>query len=174
MVENKVNWNTVLVVLVIGVVGVLLLGNSGILTGKLLSGSYNVVANSCNADALCEATAVTSTGSVNAKEFLATGGPIRMTNPSWYIHSDGWLGTKGFLLVGSTDNTGMVAGKIRASDKIEAKEFLATNGPIIMGSSGWYIWSNGYIGADGLKGIGKAYACITSDGVITRSPTPCI
>ena len=33
MVENKINWNTVLVVLVIGVVGILLLSNSGILTG---------------------------------------------------------------------------------------------------------------------------------------------
>ena len=35
MVENKVNWNTVLVVLVIGVVGILLLSNSGILTGNV-------------------------------------------------------------------------------------------------------------------------------------------
>ena len=34
MAENKVNWNTVLVVLVIGVVGILLL-NSGILTGNV-------------------------------------------------------------------------------------------------------------------------------------------
>ena len=33
MAENKVNWNTVLVVLVIGVVGILLLSNSGILSG---------------------------------------------------------------------------------------------------------------------------------------------
>ena len=33
MAENKVNWNTVLIVLVIGVVGILLLSNSGILSG---------------------------------------------------------------------------------------------------------------------------------------------
>ena len=132
------------------------------------------MANSCNADANCETNSITSTGSVNAKEFLATGGPIRMTNPSWYIHSDGWLGTKGFLLVGSTDNTGMVAGKIRASDQVEAKEFLATNGPIRMTSSSWYIWSDGYIGANNLKGTGNAYACLSSEGVITRSSAPCI
>ena len=35
MVENKVNWNTVLVVLVIGVVGILLLNNLGVLTGNV-------------------------------------------------------------------------------------------------------------------------------------------
>ena len=35
MAENKTNWNTVLVVLVIGVVGVLLLNNLGVLTGNV-------------------------------------------------------------------------------------------------------------------------------------------
>ena len=35
MAENKVNWNTILVVLVIGVVGILLLNNLGVLTGNV-------------------------------------------------------------------------------------------------------------------------------------------
>jgi len=35
MVENKVNWNTVLVVLVIGVVGILLLNNGNLFSGKV-------------------------------------------------------------------------------------------------------------------------------------------
>src|SRR3989344_7033290 len=36
MVENKVNWNTVLVVLVVGVVGILFLGNNGFLSGETI------------------------------------------------------------------------------------------------------------------------------------------
>ncbi|MBI2499095.1 hypothetical protein HYV88_02535 [Candidatus Woesearchaeota archaeon] len=41
MAENKVNWNTVLVVLIIGVVGVLLLNNSGVLTGNTSLSCYD-------------------------------------------------------------------------------------------------------------------------------------
>ena len=53
---KEINWNTVLVVLVIGVVGILLLSNSGILTGALSTrpSAPVVKANSCDADTNCE------------------------------------------------------------------------------------------------------------------------
>ena len=59
----------------------------------------------------------------------------------------------------------------KLSGKIVAKEFQATGGPIAMTDPSWYIWSDGYIGANNLKGTSNAYACITFGGVITRSST---
>lgn len=35
MVENKVNWNTILVILVVGVIGILLLNNGNLFSGKV-------------------------------------------------------------------------------------------------------------------------------------------
>ena len=54
MAENKVNWNTVLVVLVIGVVGILLLSNSSLTGMQIFKLKQGVKANSCDADGTCE------------------------------------------------------------------------------------------------------------------------
>jgi hypothetical protein len=115
-------------------------GNSGG-GGDSDSGNNPIICNQIN-------NCLDVSGKITAKEFQALNGPIQMSAPAWYIWSDGWIGTKNFLMVGE----GIPypdAGEIRAAGKIEGKELVANDGPIEMLDSGWYIWSSGWIGTDG-------------------------
>ena len=164
-------WTTVITATIVGVLASIITYN---LTSKTLLGPNSINANECTADGICE-----------VNELQALNGPVRMTNPSWYIWSDGYIGATG-KIEGSElkaksgpiimeDSSWYIwsNGHMGATGKIEGSELKAKNGPIIMEDSSWYIWSNGYIGADNLKGAKNAYVCVGPDGKIFRSTKAC-
>ena len=109
-----------------------------------------------------------------------------MTNPSWYIWSDGYIEATGKIegselkaksgpIIMEDDSWYIWSdGYIGATGKIEGSELKAKSGPIIMEDDSQYIWSNGYIGADNLKGAKNAYVCVGPDGKIFRSNSKCL
>ena len=69
--EKKSIWTTVLIAAIVGII-------SSVITSFFISSPdlqpTNINANSCNADGICE-----------VNELQTLNGPVRMTNPSWYI-----------------------------------------------------------------------------------------
>ena len=52
------------------------------------------------------------------------------------------------------------------TNAIAASQGITANGPIIMGSPDWYIWSNGYLGVDKYALVGGASSEGVSNGLI--------
>ncbi|MBI4155225.1 hypothetical protein HY498_04025 [Candidatus Woesearchaeota archaeon] len=156
MVENKTNWNTVLIVLVIGVVGILLLSNSGILTGgafsKDITGDATVTirANSCDADSICEVAKTVSTmaGSTSA---------LVLTSDVKKVIVDGSLSANSVYISGKTIST---------TPYSTSALVLTSDVKKVIVDSDLYVQK--------LAGNGSAYACLDSYGKLYRSSKTCI
>lgn len=166
MVENKTNWNTILIVLVVGVVGVLLLSNSGILTGRLLTGSYVVVANSCNADEQCETKSLIADSAsrigtvvINGKTISTKGGStsaLILTSDVKSVIVDGSLSANSVYIKGKTISTTPYSTSALSLTS-DAKKVIV----------------DGSLATTKLSGLGNAYACVNQYGEFYRSSKPC-
>ena len=106
-------------------IAIVALAISATSSGNFAGGAIGtgIVANSCNGDAVCETHKLQARGDITTLKDITAQGSI-------------------------TSNRNIdAAGEIKAAGKVTAKEFLADDGPIIMGNPSWYVWSNGYIGA---------------------------
>ncbi|MBI2499064.1 hypothetical protein HYV88_02380 [Candidatus Woesearchaeota archaeon] len=162
MAKNKADWNTVLVVLVIGVVGILLLGGNGISGAQIykklvketvrcsFSGSNNVENCysdsekwSCKGQSFCD---VTVSGSYGEKI-------------TWKSSCGGYVTTvidgkdEKVLFVCSVPPTTEIKANSCDGDSVcEAKAFQAKD----------------------LAGEGTNYVCVDNKGILFNSPVPCV
>ncbi len=196
MAENKTNWNTVLIVLVIGVVGILLINNSNLLSGLVTKKSTTTETVICMFDSedmqKCYSVdennwGCSGIGSCKVKVSGEKGQTVRWESS---CESVGLIVTKidgideKIKFGGCTTNTepascvinGLCEPQFGENEKNCPEDCASVKANSCDADGTCEIKSlyvSGKVGFSALKGKRNAYACLDSSGNLFRSEKPC-
>ena len=113
-----------------------------------------IVANSCDADDVCEVAKTVSTrkGSTSALRLTSDAGPV--------------------IVDGPLSSESLIAGRVSIDGKIISTTAGSTSA-LVLASDVDSIIVEGRLSVPKLGGEGNAYACLDSNGLLFRSDTPC-